>query len=267
MPPYRKGVWLPEEDELLLSCLALCRQRDWRKISELMSTRAPKQCSERYNEHLRAGLDRSPLTGSERDLVQRLVHAKGTCWVYIAGHLVNRSPAKIKNWWYSQLNKRQRRSRHERTTFRNHKPSVEASSGQSLVRFEGNSCSSAWSNEHSFTVRINVKEDESKECLDQSGTPISNIPPRLSQPSDALVPDDMSAWHNIGSELLEQTHASAAAGNLPIVPTAESQGSLLVWSTSYQRFCNVQTNPESIDLVRRADGIWWQPGAVEVRQY
>jgi len=146
------------------------------------------------------------------------VHAKGTCWVYIAGHLANRSPAKIKNWWYSELNKRQRRSRRERTTFRNHKSWVEALSGQSLVGFKGDSCSSISSKEQSLTVQINVKENESKECLDQSQTPVSSIPPRLSQPDDALVSHDMSAWHNIGSELLEQTHASSAAGNFPFFP-------------------------------------------------
>lgn len=114
MPWIRKGPWDPEEDKLLLPIVAEHGLNNWGRVSHLVQTRTPKQCTERYTQHLKGGLDHSALTKHECNMVESLVTQHGTCWAHISTHLRNRSASKIKNWWYNTRSKRQRRSQARR---------------------------------------------------------------------------------------------------------------------------------------------------------
>ncbi|KAI5250786.1 hypothetical protein E4T42_04700 [Aureobasidium subglaciale] len=117
MPSYRKGTWAEEEDMILLSIVSACEPCDWNQISNILGTRTPKQCAERYHQNLRPGLNHDPLTTYECFLVDKLVRERGTCWAYIAKQLVNRSENKIKNWYYNRRFKRYRDQRQRESHF------------------------------------------------------------------------------------------------------------------------------------------------------
>lgn len=79
MPWIRKGPWDPEEDKLLLQIVAENGLNNWGRVSHLVQTRTPKQCTERYTQHLKGGLDHSALTEHECNMVESLVAQHGTC--------------------------------------------------------------------------------------------------------------------------------------------------------------------------------------------
>ncbi|THX03683.1 hypothetical protein D6D13_07596 [Aureobasidium pullulans] len=107
MNAYRRGNWTPQEDDLMLKLLATHAPCEWNRISDLVQTRSPKQCSERWTQHLRQDLDHSAFTRYECWAIQNLVAQYGTSWALIAQHLSHRSERKIKNWWYN-LQQRQK---------------------------------------------------------------------------------------------------------------------------------------------------------------
>ncbi|KAI5200413.1 hypothetical protein AUEXF2481DRAFT_43923 [Aureobasidium subglaciale EXF-2481] len=130
MPSYRKGTWAEEEDMTLLSIVSACEPCDWNQISNVLGTRTPKQCAERYHQNLRPGLNHGPLTTYECFLVDKLVREKGTCWAYIAKQLVNRSENKIKNWYYNRRFKRYRDQRQRESHVRASSPYLKFESSQ-----------------------------------------------------------------------------------------------------------------------------------------
>lgn len=78
MPSIRKGSRNSEEDQLLLQTLAAYGIRDWGKISHLVGTRTPKQCTERYSQHFKPDLDNGALSEHERSMIDALVFQHGT---------------------------------------------------------------------------------------------------------------------------------------------------------------------------------------------
>ncbi|CAD0032449.1 unnamed protein product [Aureobasidium pullulans] len=77
MPWIRKGPWDPEEDKLLLQIVAKHGLSNWGRVSRLVQTRTPKQCTERYTQHLKGGLDHSALTEHESPSISEIeVQAK-----------------------------------------------------------------------------------------------------------------------------------------------------------------------------------------------
>ncbi|KAI5242501.1 hypothetical protein E4T43_04774 [Aureobasidium subglaciale] len=133
MPSYRKGTWAEEEDAMLLSTISACESCDWNQISDILGTRTPKQCAERYHQNLRPGLNHGPLTAYECYLVDKLVEERGTCWAYIAKQLVNRSENKIKNWYYNRRFKRYRDQRQRELLVRAPSPYLKFESLQQPV--------------------------------------------------------------------------------------------------------------------------------------
>ncbi|THX17749.1 hypothetical protein D6D17_02340 [Aureobasidium pullulans] len=139
MSSHQRGPWTRYEDLTLLKLVAMLGASNWVQLSDMMGTRNPKQCAERYHQNLKPGLDDSPLTEHERHLIAHLVSTKGTCWAHIARQLVNRSENKVKNWWYSvraKFERHQRRSR-KRAAKSSHRAHVQAeyvlSNGSSTI--------------------------------------------------------------------------------------------------------------------------------------
>ncbi|TIA28141.1 hypothetical protein D6C78_10879 [Aureobasidium pullulans] len=104
----RRGRWSEEEDEKLKTLVRVIGRRNWVHLSQLVETRTPRQCRERYCNFLRPCLDSRPLTGEERILVTRLVNELGTKWATIARYMPSRSESLIKNWWYAQKGRERR---------------------------------------------------------------------------------------------------------------------------------------------------------------
>ena len=89
----RRSHWLPEEDialAQLVRSISSSGPINWVRIAQNMQHRSPKQCRERYHQHLNPGLNREPIT-VEEELIKELEDKMGKRWTEIARKLGNRS--------------------------------------------------------------------------------------------------------------------------------------------------------------------------------
>ncbi|KAL2266322.1 hypothetical protein VTJ83DRAFT_5674 [Remersonia thermophila] len=94
-----KRNWESKEDMLLLE-LHAAYGSNWTRIAGGMGIRSAKQCRERYTQHLKPGLNRTPISDEEGRQIMRMVAECGQRWAQIARNLgTNRSDNQIKNWW------------------------------------------------------------------------------------------------------------------------------------------------------------------------
>ncbi|KAI5304319.1 hypothetical protein KEM56_006634 [Ascosphaera pollenicola] len=104
----RRGPWLQEEDQQLLSLVNAQGASNWVRISESMKYRTPKQCRERFHQNLKPTLNHDPITPEEGAMIEQMVREMGRRWAEIARRLGNRSDNSVKNWWNGSVNRRRR---------------------------------------------------------------------------------------------------------------------------------------------------------------
>ncbi len=109
---HRRGPWVAEEDDTLLSLVASRGPNNWVQISQHMHFRSPKQCRERYHQNLKASLNHDPISADEGELIEQMVTDMGKKWAEIARRLGNRSDNAVKNWWNGSQNRRKRNVPH-----------------------------------------------------------------------------------------------------------------------------------------------------------
>ena len=107
-PVTKRGPWSQQEDRMLLDLVNLHGAQNWVKISQLLGSRSPKQCRERYHQNLKPTLNHAPITPEEGELIESLVHEMGKRWADIARRLEGRSDNAVKNWWNGGMNRRRR---------------------------------------------------------------------------------------------------------------------------------------------------------------
>ncbi|KAL2191002.1 hypothetical protein L209DRAFT_747426 [Thermothelomyces heterothallicus CBS 203.75] len=90
-----------------------------------MGIRSAKQCRERYTQHLKPGLNRTPISDEEGRQIMKMVSECGQRWAQIARNLgTNRSDNQIKNWWNGakrkETSKRQEASQEQQHAHQQH---------------------------------------------------------------------------------------------------------------------------------------------------
>jgi hypothetical protein len=103
-PLLTKGCFTEEEDRIITDHVANDGPRHWPVVSaRLQNRRSPKQCRERWLNHLAPQLNSSPWTAEEDARLLEEFNRRGPHWVIIAKELNGRSENAVKNRWNSSV--------------------------------------------------------------------------------------------------------------------------------------------------------------------
>ena len=105
-PNIKKGPFTHEEDQLIVNFVAQNGPRSWPRITAVLPHRSPKQCRERWFNHLDPTVVKSEWTQEEDERIFEQHEKLGGKWSTIVKMFPGRTDNAIKNRWNSSVSKR-----------------------------------------------------------------------------------------------------------------------------------------------------------------
>ncbi|KAI8545185.1 hypothetical protein RHMOL_Rhmol07G0022000 [Rhododendron molle] len=105
-PDLVKGPWSKQEDELIIKLVEEKGTQKWSEIAKCLPGRIGKQCRERWYNHLKPEINKTPWTKEEELALVSAHREYGNQWAKIARFLHGRTENAIKNHWNSSLKKK-----------------------------------------------------------------------------------------------------------------------------------------------------------------
>jgi hypothetical protein len=103
--------WCKEEDLQLQQSIQKYGTKNWCLIAANIPDRHPKQCRERWINHLDPQITKGKISEEEWKLVLKTHVKQGNRWSEIAKLLPGRTPNQIKNYWHTMTRRAQKRKR------------------------------------------------------------------------------------------------------------------------------------------------------------
>ena len=95
-----KSKFTEQDDNKLREIVRRLGVKSWRKVSEAMGNRNPRQCRERWTYYLDPKLNNQPFTEDEDRLLIDVVDRLGQHWRLVNSYFINRTDAMCKNRWF-----------------------------------------------------------------------------------------------------------------------------------------------------------------------
>ncbi|XP_028807064.1 transcription factor WER-like [Neltuma alba] len=108
----KREAWTAQEDRILAAYIRAHGEGKWKNIPKQTGLRrCGKSCRLRWMNYLRPDIKRGNITEDEEDLILRLHKLLGNRWSLIAGRLPGRTDNEIKNYWNTNLAKKEQEKR------------------------------------------------------------------------------------------------------------------------------------------------------------
>ncbi|EAX96994.1 Myb-like DNA-binding domain containing protein [Trichomonas vaginalis G3] len=101
-----KHPFTPHEDQILIRFIMMNGPQNWSTLASLLYNRTPKQCRERWHNHLDPKINKGPWTYSEDCIIAEKQRELGNKWADIARFLPGRTDTLVKNRWNTSVKAR-----------------------------------------------------------------------------------------------------------------------------------------------------------------